>query len=229
MWVPCQVDAANGMGSDGEDLFLLGGEEFVNLLHVLVVELLHLVLAILLDILAHALLDGLLEPVDALASRVAHAHAGLLGLGLAVLDQLLASLLGQWRYVEAYDLAVVDGHDADVAVDDGFLNHGEHVLLPGLDGDGALVRCRDVGDVADGHLRAIIVDADGVENLHIGLAGADVCQRVIEEGDGFFHALLGHVEIEIQVVHCAICFRVIVTCGLSLTSAKLQILAEPAK
>ena len=54
-------------------------------------------------------------------------------------DQLLAALFGQRRDVDADDLAVVDGGQPEIRLEDGLFDSLEAVLVPGLDGDAAAV------------------------------------------------------------------------------------------
>ena len=77
-------------------------------------NLLHLSLGILLSVLAQALLDLFLQALDGLAAGVSHRHLGVLGLTLALLHELLAPLLRERGYADAYHLAVVLGSDAEV-------------------------------------------------------------------------------------------------------------------
>ena len=84
--------------SDGKNLLLFLGEDGVDLLHELVMNFLNLRLGVLLGILAEAFLDFLLQPLDGLAARVAHRYLGVLGLPLALLDKLLAAVLGKRGY-----------------------------------------------------------------------------------------------------------------------------------
>ena len=96
----------------GENLFLLGGKDLVNLLHELVMNLLDLFLSILGDVFTHAFLDGFLQAFNSLTTGIADAHAGLLTLGLGIFNQQLAAFLGQSSLVDA-------AFDADAAIGDG--------------------------------------------------------------------------------------------------------------
>ena len=58
-------------GSDGEDFFLLGGEDGVYLFEEAVVELLRRGFGVFLDVFGHAFFDGFLEAVDGVAAGVA--------------------------------------------------------------------------------------------------------------------------------------------------------------
>ena len=150
---------------------------------------------------ASAVLDGLLEFVDAVAAGVADGHLGFLGLAVALLGQVAAALLGEGRDAQADHLAVVFGHDADVAVDDSLLNDGKHLLVPGLDGDSAGVGGGDGGHVVEGRGHAVIVDTYFVEDMHVGLAGADVRQGFLEMEHAHLHFFLAVGEAFLYVDH----------------------------
>ena len=144
------------------------------MLDVLVVHLLEVGFAVLLEVFAESFLHGFLEGFDAVAACVAHTHLGVLAFLAALLSELLAALLGEGWYADAYDLAVVLGHNAKFAVDDGFLDDFEHGLVPGLDGDGAGVGCGDGGAVVDGHHGAVVIYAYAVEEFDVRFSSADV-------------------------------------------------------
>ena len=103
--------------SDGENFFFFGRKDFVNLFHKAVVDFLSLCLGVFLDILGHALFDGLFEAFDSIAAGVTYTYLGLLDFAFALLDKLFTALFGQRRDADAYHLAIVFGHDAEVAVD----------------------------------------------------------------------------------------------------------------
>ena len=67
------------------------------------------------------LLDAV-QLLHRLAADVAHRHPGVLALGLGLLDQFAAALLGQLRNGDADDVAVVGRVDAEVGVADRVLD-----------------------------------------------------------------------------------------------------------
>ena len=88
--------------------------------------------------------------------------------------------------VDADDFAVVLRHNAEVGVDDGFLDDLEHGFVPRFDGDGACIGGVDGCHVVEGNHRAVTVDTDVVEQLEVGFSGTDARQGVFEVHDGFF-------------------------------------------
>src|SRR5262245_65351683 len=82
-------------GSDMRDVFLLRRQHLVDLLDVVVGQLLHLGVALAVLVLGDlVILLELLEPLHPVAAHIAHGDAGLLGVFVRDLDQLLAAILG---------------------------------------------------------------------------------------------------------------------------------------
>jgi hypothetical protein len=79
---------------------------------------------------------------------------------------------------------------AAVAVADGLFDLGAHALFPGLHGQRAVVEDRHVGDLADRHVRAVVVHVHGVEQSGARTAGADLDQVGFEGGNGLVHLAL---------------------------------------
>ena len=171
-------------------------------------RLLQLFLAALLRVLGQSFLDGLLQRVDGVAAGVAHAHFGGLALTLALLGQLLASLLRQWGDADADNLAVVLRHDAQRGVDNGLLDDAEHALVPRLDGDAARVRGGDGSHIIDGHHRSVGVYADAIQQAYVCLTGADVCQCFFQVHDSHVHLLLGFAQDFFYIFHIVVAFMV---------------------
>ena len=80
-----------------------------------------------------AVLLGALELGVGVAADVAHGDPRVLGVVLALLDEVLAALLGQRRERQADDRAVVARRDAEVGGLDGLLDRLERGLVPRLD------------------------------------------------------------------------------------------------
>lgn len=180
--------------SDGHDLLLLLGDQLVELLRELFEQLLRLRLAVLRLVLGHALLLRLLEILHRIATGVAQADAGRLGLAAHALDQLLAALLRQRRHREADRFAVVRRGQTDVRVDDRLLDRADEVFVPGLDEHRLGIGHRDARRTRHGHLRTVVLDHHAVQDIHRRLAGADIEQLFVEVLDGLLHAHRSVVE-----------------------------------
>ena len=90
----CILDDESLPGLHSHDFLVLGFNEFVELLDVLVVQFLQIKLSILLVVLRESVLDGLLQFVLDVAAHVAHLHLGFLGYLVTLLHQVAATLLG---------------------------------------------------------------------------------------------------------------------------------------
>ncbi len=91
-----------------KDILFLGGDERVDILHLLVGYFLDIVLSLLLGILGEfSGLLGLLEEVNTVAASVSYDHLGILAGRLRLLDEFLTSLLGEGRHHATDGLAVV--------------------------------------------------------------------------------------------------------------------------
>ena len=123
---------------------------------------------------ADLVLAGLAVLLDAvqllhrLATDVAHRHLGVLALGLGLLDQLAATLLGQLRDGDPDDVAVVGRVHAEVGVADRVLDVAQLAGLVGLDDDQPRLGDVDARQLGDRRRRAVVVDVDAGE--HAGLA-----------------------------------------------------------
>jgi hypothetical protein len=74
---------------------------------------------------------------------------------------------------------------------DRLLDLRAHALFPGLHADRARVEQAQVGDLAERHHRAVIVDVHLVEDARVGAPGADLVHLVLERLDGLAHLGLG--------------------------------------
>ena len=126
-------------GLDGHDFLVLGSQDFLDALHLFVVNFLEVGFCVFFYVFRKSVLDGLFEFFDTVAACVSDSHLGFFSLFGALLGELLASFLGERRNAQADYFAVVFGHDADGRVDDGFFDNTEHLLVPRFDGDGACV------------------------------------------------------------------------------------------
>src|SRR5689334_8797962 len=118
---------ADGTGSvfwsDIQDVFFLGGDRLVDLLDELVGERLDLLALLAVLVLGDlVVLFLLLQRFHAVAAHVAHGDARLLGIFMRDLDQLLAPLLGQWRYRHADGLALGHRVEAEIGLADPLLD-----------------------------------------------------------------------------------------------------------
>ena len=73
------------------------------------------------------------------------------------LDQVLATLFGEWRDVEANDGAVHVGHQPDVRLLDRLLDRAEDAAVPRLDDDLVRLRDADAGQLVERRLRAVVL------------------------------------------------------------------------
>src|SRR5690349_11102859 len=109
--------------SDIQNVFFLGRDRFVDLLDELVGERLDL-LALLTMLVLGDLVAFLvrLERLHAVTAHVAHGDAGLLGVFVRDLDQLLAALFGQRRNRHADGLTFGHRIEAEIGLADAFLD-----------------------------------------------------------------------------------------------------------
>src|SRR5688572_8403542 len=163
----------------------------VDLGHRSVGELLHLVLRATLLVLGYQLvLQQLLQVLIGVAAQVAHRYFGLFALVTHDLGELLAALLGQRRHRHAQQVALRGRVEAEVALANGLLDLGAHALFPRLHADRARVEQRHVGDLADRHRRAVVVDMHLVEDAGVRTPGANLLQLVLQRLDRLRHLRL---------------------------------------
>src|SRR5690606_33494939 len=121
-------------GSDLHDLLLLLSERIVDPLDVIVGELLDLVRPDAMLVLGDfSVLFHFLEVLHAIAAHIAYRDAGLLGVFVADLAQLLAALLAQLRDGNAHELAVACRVEAEAGVADAPLDRRYQATIPDLD------------------------------------------------------------------------------------------------
>src|SRR5215470_15849071 len=133
--------------SDLHHLFLLLGDDLVHLRDAGVGLLLDSLAGALVLVLGDLLvLEQGLELLVRVAALVADGDLVLLSLGLHLLGDLLAALLGEGGDGEADDLPVVHWGEAQVRLAERLLHVLEQPFLPGLDGDQARLGNRQAGD-----------------------------------------------------------------------------------
>ena len=174
---------------NSHDFLVLGGNELVDFLDVLIVNLLQFQLCILLIILGETILDGLLQLVLDIATHIAHLDLGLLGNLGALLGEVATALLSGDGDVETDHLAIVFGGNAHIRIHDGFLNAADLLGVPWLDGDGAGIGHAHVCNLVQGHLTAVRINPYTVENGHVGTACTDAVQLLLEEQRCHLHSL----------------------------------------
>src|SRR5262245_24452414 len=120
--------------SDLQQLFLFLGQHGVDIVHVPVGELLDLLLgATILVFRDQPLLEHLLELVHEVVAHRANRDARTLGLVLGDLGELLAALLRHGRQGQADHLSRGVGRQAEVRLQDGFLDRLDRALVPRCD------------------------------------------------------------------------------------------------
>ena len=132
-----------------------------------------------------------LERIGGLASQVADLDARLFHALVDDWDDLLATLLGQRRDVQADDGAVDLRHQPDVALDDRLLDRTQHPAVPGLDHDLVRLGHADAGQLVERRLRAVVVDVDALHEGRRGAAGPDPLEVALHGLDGARHLVLG--------------------------------------
>src|SRR6185312_12386638 len=95
------------------------------------------------------------------------------------------------RHRHAQQVALRGRIEAEVGLADRALDLGAHALLPRLHADRARIEQGHVGDLADRHHRAVVVDVHLIEDARVGTAGADLLQLGLEGFDRASHLLLG--------------------------------------
>ena len=148
---------------------------------------------------------GLLQELDGVAAGVAHDHLGLLAGGLGLLDEVLAALFGQGGDGAADDFAVVLRGEAEIGVHNRFLNLGNHILFPGLEGESLGIGSRDGGYLVHGSGRAVVIDHKSVENGRVGLAYAVGLEVFFKEVEGVLHLVGGAADD----FFCSVCQHIV--------------------
>ena len=106
---------------------------------------------ILLVVLRETVLDGLLQFLLDVGTNVAHLYLCLLSNLVALLYQIATALLGGLGDTQTDNLAIVLWCNPYVRVHDGLLDVANLLLVPRLDGNGACIGCRDVGNLVQGY------------------------------------------------------------------------------
>src|SRR5262249_42605733 len=113
---------------------------------------------------------------------------------LHVLDELLAPLFGERRDRYADDLAVVLRSEPEVRGVDRALDRGERRLVVRLDHQERRLRRVHLRHLVERRLRAVVLDAEPVEQMEARPSGPVVPQVLLERADRAFHLLLRGVE-----------------------------------
>jgi hypothetical protein len=79
---------------------------------------------------------------------------------------------------------------AEVGITNRLLDLGAHAFFPRRHADRARIEQRHVGNLADGHHGAVIVDMDGVQQAGVGTARANLGQSILERIKGLLHFLV---------------------------------------
>src|SRR5438128_513097 len=179
--------------SDLHDLRLFGFDEVFHQLQVVVVQLLRVLLGVLLVVLGDVL--GLLDLIDRLRAGATHADSAFLGELVHDLHQLLAALLRERRQGNPDDGAVARGRQPEIGGEDGLLDRLHEALVPGLDGQELGLRGGDTRHLVEGHLAAVRLDADEVEERRRRLARADGGELAFHRLHRFVHRQLRLFEV----------------------------------
>src|SRR3954453_6421338 len=181
--------------SDFEDFLFLVLQELVELVNALVGELLERLFGAMLVVTADvAVLLEVAEVVHDVAADVAHSDAAVLGDPADDADQLLAPLLGQLGDRQADHVAVVAGRQPQVGLHDRLLDRLDRALVVGRHREHPRLGRRDVRQLLQRRLRAVVVDAHAVEQARGRAAGAHGAELRLRGVDGLRHATLRVVE-----------------------------------
>src|SRR5574341_434045 len=177
----CRERSDKAGSSDLHHFLLLRRDDLLDLLDPVVGLLLHLLEGLLGVVLGD--LTVLLRRLDQLlgvAPLVPDGDLELLALPLHLLHDLPAALLGERRDRDADEILVALGVVAEVGVADRLVDDRDEVLLPGLHQDEPRLWDRERRDLVQRRGGAVVVDADAVEHVEAGAAGADRRQVVPE-------------------------------------------------
>src|SRR5215813_8269866 len=167
--------------SDLHHLFLLLRDDLVDLRDSGVGLLLDPVAGALVLVLGDLLvLEQGLELLVRVATLVANGDLVLLALGLHLLGDLLAPLLGERRDGQADYLAIVHRGETQVRLAERLLHVLEQALLPGLHRDQPRLGNGEAGHAAQRGGRAVVVDPDPLEEAERGATGTDFRQLALE-------------------------------------------------
>src|SRR5581483_10876042 len=186
------------------DLGFFVPKQIVDLLRVLVGELLHPLLGAVLVVRPDlARVDELLQVPHCIAPDVADGDAVLLGQPADDLDEVLAALLGELRYRQPDELAVVRGGEAEVGLLDRLLDRSDRARVEGLDGEHARLGDADGRELLQRRLRAVVVDFDAVEQRRRGAAGADGVELDARVLDRLRHTVVGVLDQLVDGCHAS--------------------------
>jgi len=105
----------------------------------------------------------LADGIDRVAPVIADLDLGLFHAPVNLLDQVLATLLGQGRDIQSHHGAVSVGRDADIALLDRLLDSPKDSAVPGLDDDSGRFRHADAGQLVQWRQGAVVVDLDTLD------------------------------------------------------------------
>src|SRR5579863_551225 len=178
--------------SDLEELRLFRGKDLVYFGDMLVGELLDLVLCATFLILSDlTVLEQRLEFGVGVATHAPHRYPRGFRLLSCHFDYLLATFLGEGRHGHADDVAGGGRHQPEVRSHDGLLDHRDHGLLPGRDGEGTAVTQRDISHLVERHLGSVVFDPQMIDHRSVGAAGAQLGERILEGVGALVHARRG--------------------------------------
>ena len=152
-------------------------------------KFLKLELGILLIVLAESVLDSLLQLVFDVGTHVSDFNLSLLGNLVALLDQILTTLLCRLRDIQSDDLTIVLWGDAHIGIHDGLLDITDLLTVPRLDSDGTGIGHTDVGHLIEGHLTTIEFYSHTVEDGHISTACTNTAELLFQKHRSHLHAL----------------------------------------
>ena len=122
---------------------------------------------------------------------------------LASSAAFFTAFLGEGGHCDTQDLAVVDGVEAQVGVQDGLGDVAKCALVERLYHDHAGVGAADVGGLLDGHRRAIVFNHNAVQHGRTGFSCPDALKFMLQMLDGVVHAFSGFVQYKLRVFcHC---------------------------
>ena len=157
-----------------EDVGFFGGQVLLKFADELVERFLNAVLFISALIFREVALFLLLfDLVDRVAAQVAQGHLALFCVLRRQLAELLAALLGEGRHVDADDLAVVVGGEAQLTHGDRLFDRSESTDVERLNLDRLRIRGRQGGQRLQRCFGAVVLNADSIQQGGIGPAGAN--------------------------------------------------------
>src|SRR4029453_12718011 len=147
-----------------------------------------------------AVLLHALELVAGGPAQVAEGDLALLRHVPDQLHQLAHPLLGQRWEGEAHDMAVVGGVEAEVGLADRLLDGVHRALVERSDDQEPGLGHGEVRQLLQGHLGAVVVDRELLDQARVGPSGADGGELVAGVGHGLVHLLAGVVEDQFEQV-----------------------------